>query len=319
MKKQLLIAAVAATMATASIADVSITGSGKLNFTNTDTTASSDGTTVAGSTANAFSTDLILQVVGKNGDTSVHFKEEFNDANGTDGMNTKNAYMKSKIGDVNVQAGSWYSADSLLANGTGGDGKFSADYTFEGVKVQFEDANANGNSSFTLSGEVAGVTLSHEFFVNDNTDTKISGSVAGLDLAYRAYDVDTASGTTQDKESFEASYTINGITLDYANVNVDSTGTTTSDAFFGTQASAVGDMTGVGVKTDLAGNTVQLRSYTINPTNAAGSTDDDYIKMIVTRPLASGSTFEMTYTDKNAGAASIADTKTLDLELSVKF
>ena len=139
----------------------------------------------------------------------------------------------------------------------------------------------------------------------------------GMIMRQTTYDVDTASGTTQDKESFEASYTINGITLDYANVNVDSTGTTTSDAFFGTQASAVGDMTGVGVKTDLAGNTVQLRSYTINPTNAAGSTDDDYIKMIVTRPLASGSTFEMTYTDKDDAAGT--DVETLDLELAVKF
>jgi hypothetical protein len=36
MKKQLLIAAVAATMTTVSMADISITGGAKINYTNTD-------------------------------------------------------------------------------------------------------------------------------------------------------------------------------------------------------------------------------------------------------------------------------------------
>jgi len=36
MKKQLLIAAVAATMGTAAIADISIAGAAKVNFTNVD-------------------------------------------------------------------------------------------------------------------------------------------------------------------------------------------------------------------------------------------------------------------------------------------
>jgi len=309
MKKQLIAAAVAATMTSVAMADVSITGSGKLNYTNTDNQTAND--------SNAFSTDLVLEIVGKSGDTSVHFKEEFNDANGTDGMNMKNAYMKSKIAGVNVQAGSWYGSDSLLGNGGAGNGKFSADYTIEGVKIQYEAQN-DSDESVTVSGTVGGVSLSHEVFQSNgtsNSDTKVSGSVAGVGIAYRTIDSDTA---TNEKESLEVNYTTNDVTLTYAEVDVNSTGTTTSDAFFGTQASAVGDMSGFGLKTALAGNTVQLKSYKINPDNASGSKDNDYIKFVVTRPLASGATFEATYTDKDDKNGT-ADSESLDLELAVKF
>jgi len=309
MKKQLIAAAVAATMTSVAMADVSITGSGKLNYTNTDNQTAND--------SNAFSTDLVLEIVGKSGDTSVHFKEEFNDANGTDGMNMKNAYMKSKIAGVNVQAGSWYGSDSLLGNGGAGNGKFSADYTIEGVKIQYEAQN-DSDESVTVSGTVGGVSLSHEVFQSNgtsNSDTKVSGSVAGVGIAYRTIDSDTA---TNEKESLEVNYTTNDVTLTYAEVDVNSTGTTTSDAFFGTQASAVGDMSGFGLKTALAGNTVQLKSYKINPDNASGSKDNDYLKFVVTRPLASGATFEATYTDKD-DTNGTADSETLDLELAVKF
>jgi len=134
MKKQLLIAAVAATMTSVAFADVSITGSGKLNYLNTDVSASADGSTVAASTSNAFSTDLALTVTGKSGDTSVVFTQEFNDnaattnvtdntLQGTNAMQTKAAYMKSNIAGVNVQAGSWISSDSNMGNGTIADGR----------------------------------------------------------------------------------------------------------------------------------------------------------------------------------------------------
>lgn len=311
MKKQLLIAAVAATMTSVAMADISIAGSGKLNYTNVDNQTAAD--------TNLFGTDLVVTLTGKSGDTSVVIKQEFNDTNGTDGMNTKNAYMASKIAGVNVKAGSWYSADSLLSNGSAGDGRFSADYTVEGVKVQYENQNtASGvesTGSWTVSGAVQGVSLSHEMHENADTDTKVSGSVAGVDIAYRSYDSDTA---TSDKESIEVNYTTNGITLTYADVDVKSTGTTTSDAFFGEQTSAVGDMTGFGISTAVAGNTVALKSYKINPDNISGSVDNEFTKVVVTRPLASGSTFEATYTDKD-DKNGVADSTTLDLELSVKF
>ena len=321
MKKQLLIAAVAASMTSVAMADVSITGSGKLNYTNTDNETLTD--------TNLFGTDLVLTVTGKSGDTSVVITQEFNDVASTAGtaMETKAAYMKSNIAGVNVQAGSWFGSDSLMDDGGIGDGKFSADYTMEGVKLQYENKNTTATGlaagtastgSWTVSGSVQGVSLSHEIHENDDTDTQVSGSIAGVNIAYRSYDVETASGTTQDKKSIQVDYTTNGITLTYAEVDLDTTGTTKSDAFFGTQATAVGDMTGFGISTAVAGNTVALKSYKINPDNVAARLDNEFTKIVVTRPLASGATLEATYTDKDDKNGT-ADSTTLDLELAVKF
>jgi hypothetical protein len=121
MKKQLLIAAVAATMATVSIADVSITGGAKINFTNTDTTNDDS--------VNQFNHDIDFTLAGKNGDTSVSVTV----ANETIGATTttdtvfdvENAYVASKVMGANVKVGQWAGADSNMANGTRSAGKFS--------------------------------------------------------------------------------------------------------------------------------------------------------------------------------------------------
>jgi len=71
MKKQLLIAAVAATMGTAAMADISISGNGKYVYTNTDIS-----TGEAATTANAGTTEINLAIDGKNGDTQAHLEFE---------------------------------------------------------------------------------------------------------------------------------------------------------------------------------------------------------------------------------------------------
>ena len=320
MKKQLLIAAVAATMATVSIADVSITGGAKINFTNTDTTNDDS--------VNQFNHDIDFTLAGKNGDTSVSVTV----ANETIGATTttdtvfdvENAYVASKVMGANVKVGQWAGADSNMANGTRSAGKFSADMTFSGVKVQFED-QSTGSKSITLSGSVADVAVSHEMFQNDDTDTTVSGSFGGVNAKYRSVkdDSDSANG---DKRSFALSTEVNGITLSYNDVDVKGTGQTSSDDWFGTfdgtctttsiLATCINEATGFGVSTALAGNTVTLKSYDVK--TASTNADDSYTKVVVNRPLAGGATFEMTYTDKDAGDAR-ADVETLDLELAVKF
>jgi len=319
MKKQLLIAAVAATMATVSIADVSITGGAKINFTNTDTTNDDS--------VNQFNHDIDFTLAGKNGDTSVSVTV----ANETIGATTttdtvfdvENAYVASKVMGANVKVGQWAGADSNMANGTRSAGKFSADMTFSGVKVQFEDQSA-GSKSITLSGSVADVAVSHEMFQNDDTDTTVSGSFGGVNAKYRSIQDDSDS-TNGDKRSFALSTEVNGITLSYNDVDVKGTGQTSSDDWFGTfggtctttseLATCFNEASGFGVSTALAGNTVTLKSYDIKEISTA--TDDSYTKVVVNRPLAGGATFEMTYTDKDDAAGT--DVETLDLELAVKF
>jgi len=334
MKKQLLIAAVAATMTSVAMADVSITGGAKFNYTNVDSTTDS-------SDSNSINHDVDFTIVGKAGDTSVSATFATTTKTGTavvttdatsttatvtaavatstganGGLVTENVFLTTKIGDFNVKTGSYAGGDSNLGNGTRSDGKISIDTTVAGVKLQFEDSDAAGNgSSVTMSGTVSGVALSHEIF-DTKTDTTISGSVQGISIKYRTVDFDAAnSGTSSDKTSLVVSGEMAGVTATYVDVDVDGTGTTTSDDFFGTHATAdINEANGFSLKTSVAGNTVTLKSYDIKQTSTAA--DDSYTKIIVTRPLA-GATFEVTYTD--ADMATGADSETLDLELAVKF
>ena len=362
MKKQLLIAAVAATMTSVAMADISITGGAKFNYTNTDSAAyttaavaaSSDyaaastspayvayaagytstttglwvapvvqvgtaqiGTAavaaaaVASNSTNTINHDVDFTIAGSAGDTGV--SATF--ATTTMGtLVTENVFMTTKIGDFNVKTGSYAGGDSNLGNGTRADGKVSIDTTLAGIKLQFEDSDAASNgASFTISGEVSGVAISHEIH-DTKTDSIISGSIGGVSIKYRSVDSDAADS---DKTSLVISGEMSGVTATFVDVDVDGTGTTTSDDFFGTHtASDINEATGFSLKTALAGNTITLKSYDIKQTSTAG--DDSYTKIVVTRPLA-GATFEATYTDANMASTAQADSKSLDLELAVKF
>jgi hypothetical protein len=303
MKKQLLIAAVAATMTSVAMADISISGAAQVNWTNTDTQNADSVNTVTH--------DMDLKITGKSGNTSFVMDIENLSATGnTDGLKTKNAYMTTSIAGANVKIGDFYGSDSLLGNGTNTAGQISVDYTMSGVKAQYEYAAA-GDESVTLSGAVSGVSISHEMHQSGNTDTKIGGTFSGVTVAYRDYDVDNTS--TGDKTSTEISTVVSGVTVTYANVDVTAA-TTTSDAFFGDTTMA--EATGFGLSTSVAGNKVTFKSFDLKP--AVGNADDSVTKIIVNRALASGATLEVTYADTDAGDAR-ADKTSLDIELAVKF
>ncbi len=298
MKKQLLIAAVAATMATVSIADVSITGNAAMNYTNVD---NDDGTG-----SNTFAHDVDLTVVGKAGDSSMSMTVSNAGSAVENTLMIEKVKVSSKVAGVNVSMGQWVGGDSNLSDGGSQEagGRFSADTTVNGVKIQFEDINA-GDASVTLSGSVAGAKISHEVF-QTSTETKISGDVAGISIAYLNYDHDT---DIKDKSAFEVSKEFNGVTVTYAQAEQDSvTGTMAGDAFlaYSDQQKA----SAFGVATSVAGNDVSVTRTTTNATSVAA--DVDATEVVITRALASGATFEATYTDEETST-------TLDLELAVKF
>jgi hypothetical protein len=289
MKKQLLIAAVAATMGTAAIADISISGAAKVNWTDTDYTAAGTADT------NTINHDVDWTIAGKSGDTGVSatFSTTTKGA-----FVTENVFLTTSIAGVNIKTGSFSGGDSMMGDGSRADGKISLDTTVSGVKVQFEDSDAAGNnSSITVSGSVSGVSVSHEIF-DTKTDSKISGTFGGVTATFRTLDSDT---DTADMDSVLVSTEVQGVTLTYA--DVDANATHSSDAFFGTVA-AMTDASGFSAATSLAGNGVTFKSYEID--------NVDHTKVIVNRPLANGSTFEATFHDN--GVADI-----IDLELAVKF
>ena len=307
MKKQLLIAAVAATMASVSMADVSISGGATANITSTsglDTT---------------YASDIDLKIVGKAGATSATVDLEFlttgegsatthtyadsataatvvsNATPGSTSNFVKNAYISTNVAGANIKVGDWYGSDSLLGNGSNDNTEgLSVDYTMSGVKVQYEAQGAS--DSVTISGTVGGVAISHEIF-DAKTDTKFSGSAAGVAITYRKIDADA---NDDDQSSLEVSTEVSGVTVSYA--KVDNNIAKSSDAFFGDVT--ITDATGFALSTSVAGNKVTFKSLDMD--------NVDTNKVIVSRPMAGG-TFEATFADKDGAASSV------DLELKVSF
>jgi len=305
MKKQLLIAAVAATMGTAAIADISITGAAKVNYvyTQTDNTAST----------NAINHDMDLAIAGQSGDTSVVIKIGGIQASGTDDMATEDVYLATKIGDVSIKTGSWDNGNNLIRSSSRGTGKVSLSTTFNGVTATFDDSE-NGNATFKVAGSVSGVDAYYKKGTITD-DFGLKTTVGGVTVDYNSMGSDTANS---DRDSIRVDAEVSGIALTYAAANADSAVAISGDDwlgnFEGTSAGNGNDVSGFGAKMALAGNTIQVKSITVDATN-----DTDYTKFYVTRPLANGTTFEAIYTDKDVAGSTSSDTETLDLELAVKF
>jgi len=293
MKKQLLIAAVAATMATASMADVSITGSAKANVKNGNASIESD-----------------LVVTGKSGATSVVAKISLDS-----GMNAGTAsstvtdaivedlYVTSSFQGVNIKVGEYRSGASELDHtSSAATQRYNLSTSMGPVSIAYE-ATAD-NHDLTLGGEVAGVSVKHKMKKNDDSETWVSGSFSGVNVAWNQEHTDT--GDLNDT-AITVSTEMNGVTATYVAIDAESTAVV-SDGYIGKFAlgTANTEASAFGLKTSVAGNTVQFKAIEIN--------DVDSTKVILTRPLASGATFEATYNDSDTDSEDY-----LDLELAVKF
>jgi len=321
MKKQLLIAAVAATMTTVSMADIAITGSAKVNYTNTDYELATKND------SNAFLHDIDLKIVGQSGATKVVVvmanETGENGAETTDGTSNgfdlEDRYVSSSVGDVNVKVGTWDNGNDFVSASSRADGKFSANTTIGGVKITYDAANV-ADESVTLAGSMGGVNASYKQ-ETAGEEIKLSTTVAGVSLAYHADNSDTANS---DKSSIEVSGKVSGVTLKYAQADADTKATIEGDTWMGDFEGASGaydltagqDVAAISAKTSVAGNTVEIRNVNIDGVTGK---DTSFNKFIVTRPLASGATFEMTYTMLDDDDGTDNDADTLDLELAVKF
>ena len=309
MKKQLLIAAVAATMGTAAIADISITGGAKVNYVYSQTDNSSS--------TNAFNHDVDLDVTGTSGDTTVKIHlGGITGTSGSDDMSTEDVYLATKIGDINLKTGTWDNGNNLIRSSGRSTGKISLSTTFEGVTVTFDDSE-NGNATVKVAGSVSGV----DAYFKKGTITDDFGlktTVGGVTVNYNSMGSDTANS---DRNSIRVDGSVSGIALTYAAVDADSAVAVGGDDWLGNFEAVGGttladgaDVSGFGASMALAGNTVQVKSITVDAAN-----DIDYTKFYVTRKLSNGTTFEAVYTDKDVAGSTSSDTETLDLELAVTF
>jgi hypothetical protein len=332
MKKQLLIAAVAATMTSAAMADISITGGMKVNYKDSDH---------AGVLANAISHETDLQITGKSGGTSVYIELNNDSADGlaantaTTGegnFDVEDVWMKTTIAGATVKAGTWNGSDSIVSKDSDRAlGKFEVSKTISGVTVIVDGAGtstttgaSDANKNITFKGDVAGVAVSYKIDDNDADEYKLSTTMNGITVAY--HNVDDGATASTGKSSIMVSGSYQGFDLAYAQADADSGASISGDSFFGDMAAVErgttdgmtsgDDVSGFSIKTNVAGNALKARFVTIDATTATN--DSDIVTLTATRALASGVTVEATYTDEDSTTAA-NDKEVLDLELAVKF
>jgi hypothetical protein len=320
MKKQIIAAAVAASISAVALADVSITGATKVNWTSVD-----KATTGAD---NKITTEIDLNVVGKVGDTAVHVNMESKDdstsAKAMDNFDVKNRYLTTKVGGVDAKVGTWYTGDSNLNDAAVQENRVSLTTGMGPLSVNFqhEAMGASGDhNEVTVKAAIGGINVSYEI---ENTDDHkilgLSGDISGVKFAYTDSDSDATSGA--DEESgYSLTTDIAGMTVTYQ--HMESTKGTTSDGFFGTWAGTSGtaagaadaaklkEANGFGITTSVAGNTVHVRNYETTSAASTAVVKRD-TKVIVTRKLASGATAEVTYVTGDSDTS-------LDVELAVAF
>ena len=283
MKKQLIAAAVAATMTSVAMADISITGATKANVTNGNAAIEAD-----------------LKITGKSGDTSVVANIALDsgvDTGSQAGDMVEDLYLTTSVEGVKIKAGAYRSGKSELDQTSATpSARYNLSTTMGGITATYEATHSSHD--LTLGGTVAGVSIKHKMKQNDDTETWVSGSAAGVDLSWNQEETDS---TGNQDTAIVASTSVSGIGVKY--VKIDSDAGTATDGYV-TKATGVKDATAVGISTSMAGNTVTFKGIEVDGVDSQ--------KVIVNRKLASGATFEATYTDADAG-------DTLDLELAVKF
>jgi hypothetical protein len=291
-------------MSVSAMADISIAGSAKANSINGVVSIESD-----------------LVITGKSGDTSVVAKISLDSGMnaGTDATNVFTAtgtadtaggtptdaivedlYLTTSFEGVNIKIGEYRSgASELDQTSAAASTRYNLSTTMGGITVAYE-ATA-GASDVALSGTVSGVSVSHKIKSSDDTETTVSGSLAGVSLIWNNEHTD--SGDKNDT-AITVSTDFNGVGVKY--VKIDSDTGTVSDGYVGKfDLGANQEASAFGVSTSVAGNTVTFKKIDIN--------NVDSTKVILTRALASGATFEAVYTDNDTAA------DVLDLELAVKF
>jgi hypothetical protein len=321
MKKQLLIAAVAATMGTAAIADVSITGNGKFEYFHTEVTASATNNGSSDTT----NTEVNLSVVGKTGDTTVVANIEINNdgSDSSGAIDVEDLYISTKIGDVSIKGGNFASGTTALGGEMDQGGRATNKVSLSTVvgpatisyaaAARSEDASSTGASaldadgaSFAISMPIAGYTVQVKEQSDSYTMFGISGDVAGFGIRYEAKDSDTAD---QDESFGYITKSVEGIDLGFAWYDADSDSINDEDdsAIFAVENAGNGDSNQqISASTTIDGNKVTVKAGSIG-FKAAGTNDRDYTQISASRSLASGATLALTYTDKDTANTTDTD------------
>jgi len=367
MKKQILAAAIAASVSAVALADISITGATKVNYTYTD----KDN----GTSTNGFKNETDLAITGKSGDTTVVMKLAMDEGQSTssgsnvtttsttavtaatattgisvaspadstlhvvtDGGHThtltqtsnvgnslalEDVYLTTKLGDINLKVGDWDNGDMPLRASSRGRNKVEVGTSVGGLGLKWTSGEQQGDE-VAVSADIAGVKVGYKKKEAKAADYSLKADVAGFSISHVALTSNTAN---KDRTLTELSTTAGGIGIKVGVAEADSAAKITGDSWMGDYEANTGayalengmDVSAVSLSTSMDGNKVTFTHASMDKDTASSTADRSFNKVIVTRPLASGTTFEATYTDTTFDGDTANSNQSLDLELAVKF
>jgi hypothetical protein len=324
MKKQIIAAAVAATMTSVALADIAITGTTKVNFTSVDYDDNDSTNTVA--------TEHDIKITGKNGDTTVVIGIEADDGDNATGVDTTDVYMTTKVGDINVKAGEWDNGNNFLRGSSTTQNALQLDGKVGPIGIAYFSGHSTIDDKITVSADLAGVNVKYVKQNGADGATVYSGdhevmastSFGGVGIAYH---LDANDKANTDRSSLELTGKVGDVDVAFVSIETDSGATADGDTWAGDfegtdtggyKKQAGADIQAFKVAGNLAGNKVQFIHTAVDKGNGAGR-DADNNKFILTRPLASGATFEAMYITSEVTGVAAESGDTLDLELSVNF
>ena len=209
MKKQLLIAAVAASMTSVAMADVSISGVYAGTLSQETGTAS-------------FAQDLDLKIVGKSGDTTVTATIENLGVSDAYDLKATTVKLSTKLEGISFTAGNYKSFNGNgLVNKPEAANRIGFSTTIAGVGIGMTNTGGSSTSSVTLTGDVAGFGVKVQNAVNSDRYISVKGNVAGL-----AVDVEK-SMATGGLVAVKVAGTVGGMSVSYANIDCKTIGACT--------------------------------------------------------------------------------------------
>jgi len=295
MKKQLLIAAVAATMSVQALADISITGAASATFTATDFDATSTANT------NVYAQDTDITITGTSGGTTVSTTIDLSD--------TSNA----AVGEVKMTT-SLMGIDITITDDTntsykaGDNVEFIAVTDMMGVTLTYEDSNANRNGSIKAAMTMAGLDVSYKLGQTSQT-TSVGGDMAGLTATYENVSND---GANKDTSSIIVTGSAGGVDLSVKSYTAEIAAAATMD-HDSTTGKESNQGTILAATMDLGGNSVTVTSTDVGLSSSA-TTIADKLTIAATRALASGADLTATFTNDTTNAKS-----SVALKIAVSF
>jgi len=240
MKKQLLIAAVAATFASVSMADISLSGAGNMKL-------NSNGTSTIDMdlTLKATSGDVTATAKFKNLQDGGVAASDVNVATTIEGISVKAGTVKTQGGNgTSYKKAAKNLVVSTKVAGFGVTGTTTTDAgammlhvsgSVAGMDVKVQNANDADARLVTIGGSFGGINVDLES--SDNVDSyTVGGSFGGADVHYTNFTSDTGAGTQDDGADFDTDGGQTKVTALVASMNgitvkrIESTiGATTTD------------------------------------------------------------------------------------------